>query len=118
MRGAPSTSTWATCRCSASRCGLGTDAAACARGGPQTHLGGESDPGKRRVSTSSHLDTFPPRWDDAALRGATDGAPRESSEPPPLCSECEMCRELTQYWPALWTIARAAGVEPTNHVSE
>ena len=29
-----------------------------------------------------HLDTRPPRWDDAAQGGAADGAPRESPEPP------------------------------------
>ncbi len=29
-----------------------------------------------------------------------------------------LCRELTKWWPALWTFARVAGVEPTNNVSE
>jgi transposase len=25
-----------------------------------------------------------------------------------------LCRELTMWWPALWTFARVEGVEPTN----
>ena len=29
-----------------------------------------------------------------------------------------LCRELTKWWPALWTFARLEGVEPTNNVSE
>jgi len=29
-----------------------------------------------------------------------------------------LCRELTKWWPALWTFARVAGVEPTNNGSE
>src|SRR5436190_18979692 len=29
-----------------------------------------------------------------------------------------LCWELTKWWPALWTFARVAGVEPTNNVSE
>jgi transposase len=29
-----------------------------------------------------------------------------------------LCRELTKWWPALWTFARIDGVEPTNNVSE
>src|SRR4051794_35457559 len=29
----------------------------------------------------ARLDTFPPRWDDAAEGGAADGAPQEPSEP-------------------------------------
>jgi transposase len=29
-----------------------------------------------------------------------------------------LCRELTKWWPALWTFARVAGVDPTNNVSE
>src|SRR5205823_9322849 len=29
-----------------------------------------------------------------------------------------LCRELTKWWPALWTFARIEGVEPTNNVSE
>jgi len=29
-----------------------------------------------------------------------------------------LCRELTKWWPALWTFARVGGVEPTNNVSE
>ena len=29
-----------------------------------------------------------------------------------------VCRELTKWWPALWTFARVEGVEPTNNVSE
>ena len=29
-----------------------------------------------------------------------------------------LCRELTKWWPALWTFARVEGVEPTNNVSE
>jgi len=29
-----------------------------------------------------------------------------------------LCRELTKWWPALWTFARVDGVEPTNNVSE
>jgi transposase len=29
-----------------------------------------------------------------------------------------LCRELTKWWPALWTFARREGVEPTNNVSE
>jgi transposase len=29
-----------------------------------------------------------------------------------------LCRGLTKWWPALWTFARVAGVEPTNNVSE
>src|SRR4051795_2769216 len=29
-----------------------------------------------------------------------------------------LCRELTRWWPALWTFARVEGVEPTNNVSE
>jgi transposase len=28
------------------------------------------------------------------------------------------CRELTKWWPALWTFARVEGVEPTNNVAE
>ncbi|MDQ3928092.1 MAG: IS66 family transposase [Chloroflexota bacterium] len=28
-----------------------------------------------------------------------------------------LCRELTKWWPALWTFARVEGVEPTNNVS-
>jgi transposase len=29
-----------------------------------------------------------------------------------------LCRELTKWWPALWTFVRIEGVEPTNNVSE
>jgi len=29
-----------------------------------------------------------------------------------------LCRELSKWWPALWTFARVEGVEPTNNVSE
>jgi transposase len=29
-----------------------------------------------------------------------------------------LCRELTKWWPALWTFARVDGVEPTNNGSE
>jgi transposase len=29
-----------------------------------------------------------------------------------------LCRELTKWWPALWTFARVEDVEPTNNVSE
>src|SRR4051812_20588604 len=29
-----------------------------------------------------------------------------------------LCRQLRKWWPALWTFARVAGVEPTNNVSE
>ena len=29
-----------------------------------------------------------------------------------------LCRELTKWWPALWTFARIEGVEPTNNVAE
>jgi transposase len=29
-----------------------------------------------------------------------------------------LCRELTKWWPALWTFSRVEGVEPTNNVSE
>jgi transposase len=29
-----------------------------------------------------------------------------------------LCRQLTKWWPALWTFARVDGVEPTNNVSE
>jgi transposase len=29
-----------------------------------------------------------------------------------------LCRELTKWWPALWTFARVAGVEPTNNGAE
>jgi transposase len=29
-----------------------------------------------------------------------------------------LCRELTKWWPALWTFARVEGVESTNNVSE
>jgi transposase len=29
-----------------------------------------------------------------------------------------LCRELTKWWPALWTFARIAGVEPTNNGAE
>ena len=29
-----------------------------------------------------------------------------------------LCRELTKWWPALWTFARVEGVEPTNNVAE
>jgi transposase len=29
-----------------------------------------------------------------------------------------LCRELTKWWPALWTFARLEGIEPTNNVSE
>jgi transposase len=29
-----------------------------------------------------------------------------------------LCRELTKWWPALWTFARMEGVEPTNNVAE
>jgi transposase len=29
-----------------------------------------------------------------------------------------LCRELTKWWPALWTFARVEGVEPTNNGSE
>jgi transposase len=29
-----------------------------------------------------------------------------------------LCRELTKWWPALWTFAREEGVDPTNNVSE
>ena len=29
-----------------------------------------------------------------------------------------LSRELTKWWPALWTFARIEGVEPTNNVSE
>jgi transposase len=28
------------------------------------------------------------------------------------------CRELTKWWPALWTFARVDGVEPTNNGAE
>jgi transposase len=29
-----------------------------------------------------------------------------------------LCRDLTRWWPALWTFARVEGVEPTNNVAE
>jgi transposase len=29
-----------------------------------------------------------------------------------------LCRELTKWWPALWTFSWVEGVEPTNNVSE
>src|SRR5262245_58821316 len=29
-----------------------------------------------------------------------------------------LCRALRKWWPALWTFARVAGVEPTNNVAE
>jgi hypothetical protein len=29
-----------------------------------------------------------------------------------------LCRELTKWWPAVWTFARVEGVEPTNNVAE
>src|SRR5262249_22200523 len=29
-----------------------------------------------------------------------------------------LCRELTKWWAAVWTFARADGVEPTNNVAE
>jgi transposase len=29
-----------------------------------------------------------------------------------------LCRELTKWWPALWTLARVEGAEPTNNVAE
>jgi transposase len=29
-----------------------------------------------------------------------------------------LCRELTKWWPALWTFARVAGAEPTNNAAE
>jgi transposase len=29
-----------------------------------------------------------------------------------------VCRELTKWWPALWTFARVDSVEPTNNVAE
>jgi transposase len=29
-----------------------------------------------------------------------------------------LCRELSKWWPALWTFARVEGVEPTNNVAE
>src|SRR5438270_853804 len=29
-----------------------------------------------------------------------------------------LCRQLTKWWPALWTFARVEGVEPTNNMSE
>jgi transposase len=29
-----------------------------------------------------------------------------------------LCRELTKWWPALWTFARVDGVEPTNNGAE
>jgi transposase len=29
-----------------------------------------------------------------------------------------LCRELSKWWPALWTFARVEAVEPTNNVSE
>jgi hypothetical protein len=29
-----------------------------------------------------------------------------------------LCRELSKWWPALWTFARMEGVEPTNNVAE
>ena len=29
-----------------------------------------------------------------------------------------VCRELTKWWPALWTFARVEGVEPTNNAAE
>jgi transposase len=29
-----------------------------------------------------------------------------------------LCRELSKWWPALWTFARVAGVEPTNNGAE
>jgi transposase len=33
-------------------------------------------------------------------------------------SAAGLCRELTRWWPALWTFARVEGVEPTNNVAE
>ncbi len=29
-----------------------------------------------------------------------------------------LCRELSKWWPALWTFARVEGMEPTNNVAE
>lgn len=29
-----------------------------------------------------------------------------------------LCRELTKWWPGLWTFARIEGAEPTNNVAE
>jgi transposase len=29
-----------------------------------------------------------------------------------------LCRELTKWWAALWTLASVPGVEPTNHAAE
>jgi transposase len=36
----------------------------------------------------------------------------------PDCKAAALCRELTKWWPALWSFARIEGVEPTNNVSE
>ena len=36
----------------------------------------------------------------------------------PDCKAAALSRELSKWWPALWTFARVEGVEPTNHVAE
>jgi transposase len=44
----------------------------------------------------------------AALRAGARGAGKAAA----------LCRELLRLWPALWTFARAEGVEPTNNAAE
>lgn len=36
----------------------------------------------------------------------------------PYRQAAALCRELTKWWAALWTLARVDGVEPTNNVAE
>ena len=36
----------------------------------------------------------------------------------PVRKVAGLCRELTKWWPALWTFARVEGVEPTNNGAE
>ena len=39
-------------------------------------------------------------------------------EPPHAIVAGALCRNLLEWWPALWTFARVEGVEPTNNAAE
>src|SRR4051794_36572915 len=61
---------------------------------------------------AASLDTTRPRWDDAAQGGAADGAPRESSEPPPVRCRRGWCWAGGRVWAA--AVAGGAGSEGSS----
>src|SRR5262249_5262238 len=50
--------------------------------------------------------------------GGLQGGPECLRKANPDYKAAGLCRELTKWWPALWTFARVEGVEPTNNDAE